>query len=154
MSKFKEFNMSKFLKESKKFEQDVKVFLSKEWGVNLAERKVKIGSVFKKFDLVSEGHALIGDAKYYKNISVPAAKWSAIAEYVWLLEKTPAERKFLIFGKDIEVPQRWLKRFGGLTEVEFYFFDGKKLISLSKKRDLGDGGGRVKSLNNLFNTDY
>ena len=129
-----EFNMSQFLKESKKFEQDVKIFLLKKWKINLEERKIKIGNVTKKFDLVSDDYNLIGDVKYYKNISVPAAKWSTIAEYVWLLEKTSAKKKFLVFGKDIQVPERWLKRFGELTKVEFYFFDGKKLSVLNNKK--------------------
>jgi hypothetical protein len=45
-----------------------------------------------------------------------------IAEYVWLLEKTAAERKFLAFGNERRVPEEWLRRFGILAiGVEFYF---------------------------------
>ncbi|MEK6860277.1 MAG: hypothetical protein AABX54_05690 [Nanoarchaeota archaeon] len=116
------------------FEKEVRKFLSDKWNIVLEERKVKIGNIFKKFDLVSKDEQFIGDAKYYKNISVPAAKFSTIGEYVWLLEKTPAKRKFLVFGKDIEVPKRWLERFGNLTSVEFYFLDGNKLIDLRSKK--------------------
>jgi len=126
---------NRFLRESKKFEKKVRLFLSKKWNIGLKEKKVKIGNIEKNFDLVSKNNNYIGDVKYYKNIKVPAAKWSIIAEYVWLLEKTNAKRKFLIFGKDIEVPKRWLIRFGNLTSVEFYFFDGKNFINLNKQKN-------------------
>ena len=55
---------------------------------------------------------------------MPAAKFSDIAEYVWLLEKTNADVAFLVFGKDRDLPQRWLKRFGALAPgVRFFFLD-------------------------------
>ena len=80
---------------------------------------------------------MIGDVKYYKNIQVPAAKFSTIAEYVWLLEKTSANKKFLVFGNDIEIPRRWLKRYGKITQVEFYFYDDKHntLINLENYKN-------------------
>jgi hypothetical protein len=59
------------------------------------------------------------------NIPVPAAKWQAIAEYIWLLQKVQADRVFMVFGQDVEVAERYLKRVRPLTEpVEFYFLDG------------------------------
>ncbi|MGB4851206.1 MAG: hypothetical protein WBQ38_02725, partial [Ignavibacteria bacterium] len=61
------------------------------------------------------------------------AKLSTIAEYVWLLEKTNAGKKFLIFGNDIDIPMKWLDRFGYITNVEFYFYDLKELKLLNKK---------------------
>lgn len=78
-----------------------------------------------KFDLVSPDGRIVGDAKWLKNIAVPAAKWQAIAEYIWLLQKVEAERVFMVFGRDAEVAERYLKRVRPLTEpVEFYFLDG------------------------------
>jgi hypothetical protein len=51
-------------------------------------------------------------------------KFSVIAEHVWLLEKTSAEKRFLVFGNDKRVPIEWLQRYGPLVHsVEFYFLD-------------------------------
>ena len=118
-------------KESQEFQKEVQVFLTNHWNKKFSEGKININGVEKTFDLVSEDKEYIGDVKYYKNIKVPAAKWSTIAEYVWLLEKTNAKKIFLVFGKDVDVPKRWLKRFGPLTNVEFYFFESGKLLKLN-----------------------
>jgi hypothetical protein len=53
---------------------------------------------------------------------LPAAKFSIIAEHVWLLEKTRAATTFLVFGNDREVPQRWLARYGALASSVTFFF--------------------------------
>lgn len=90
-----------------------------------------IPGVPKKFDLVSDDFSIIGDVKYYtlvRGSDNPPAKFSTIAEYVWLLEKTKAITKFLVFGNDIRVPEIWLKKYGSLViNVGFYFIsdDGK-----------------------------
>ena len=62
---------------------------------------------------------------------MPAAKWSVIAEYVWLLQHVAAaERRFLVFGQDREVPQRWLARFRPLIgDVEFFFLDDSRHLT-------------------------
>lgn len=117
--------------ESAKFEEKVRQFFIKEFNVGFASQKVNIKGVEKSFDLVSNNGVYIGDVKYYKNIKTPAAKWSTIAEYVWLLEKTEAEHKFIVFGQDKEVPMRWLSRFGSLTNIQFYFFCENKLEKLN-----------------------
>lgn len=119
--------------EAKDFEDLVRRHLSENWQVELQVRQVQLtNTCAKKFDLVSEDWEYIGDAKYMKNISVPAAKWSTIAEYVWLLEKTTAQHRFLVFGKDREVAVRWLERYGSLVHgIEFYFFDGAVLEDLN-----------------------
>ncbi len=119
-------------KESTEFEGYARDFLSKKWNKGLFESSIKIGNMNKNFDIVSEDKTCIGDAKYYKNLKNPSAKLSTIAEYVWLLENTHAEKKFLIFGRDIEVPKRWLKRFGSLTKVEFYFLKNGALTDLRR----------------------
>jgi hypothetical protein len=88
--------------------------------------------VTHQFDLVSLDGRIVGDAKWFKTLAVPAAKWSVIAEYVWLLEHLDADRRFIVFGQDRDVPERWLKRFRPLTEgVSFYFLeDGGRLVAL------------------------
>jgi len=99
----------------------------------LRPKAVKIRETEKIFDFVSDDLDFIGDAKFYKSLDVPAAKWSTIAEYVWLLQFTAAKKKFLIFGRDKSVPQRWLNKHRSLTEgVRFYFYDykDKKLQAL------------------------
>lgn len=81
----------------------------------------------KRFDFVSPDQHIVGDAKYYTLVGgerLPAAKFSTIAEHVWLLEKTAAPKQFLVFGNDREVPLRWLDRYGELVSgVKFYFLD-------------------------------
>jgi hypothetical protein len=96
---------------------------SDHWGVPLRSAVIEIvPGLSHQFDLVSLDARILGDAKWFKNLAVPAAKWSVIAEYVWLLQHVGADRRFLVFGQDREVPQRWLTRFEPLIgEVEFYF---------------------------------
>lgn len=86
-----------------------------------------VSGVPKRFDLVSEDGSIAGDAKCFSSvngISDPSAKRSNIAEHVWLLEKTDAQKKFLVFGNDRRVPARWLAKYGSLVQsVQFYFLD-------------------------------
>jgi hypothetical protein len=82
----------------------------------------------KRFDMVSQDPRIVGDAKYFTLVRgerLPPAKFSVIAEHVWLLEKTGAQTtKFLVFGNDRQVPELWLKRYGKLvSDVSFYFLD-------------------------------
>lgn len=83
------------------------------------------GGVPKKFDLVSGDGAVVGDAKFYtlvRGSGLPPAKFATIAEYVWLLEKTGAAKRFLVFGNERRVPVEWLARYGKLRDnVDFYF---------------------------------
>lgn len=108
------------------FEDYARRYFSDLWRTDLKARSVDVaGQVPWKFDLVSSDGRIVGDAKWLKNISVPSAKWQAIAEYVWLLQKTRADRVFMVFGQDVEVAERYLKRVRPLTApVEFYFLDG------------------------------
>lgn len=110
----------------RQFEVYARSYFTKRWGVRLEERTVQVnGQVPWKFDLVSPDHRMVGDVKWLKNISVPAAKWQAIAEYIWLLQKVPADKVFIVFGQDAEVAERYLKRVRPLTApLEFYFLDG------------------------------
>jgi hypothetical protein len=107
----------------KSFEIQAASFFSDLWNTELKERSVAVGGVVPwKFDLVSPDLKIVGDCKWLKNIPVPAAKWQAIAECIWLLQKVEADRVFMVFGQDIEVAARYLNRVGPLTRpVEFYF---------------------------------
>lgn len=111
----------------KSFQRHAQEHFSREWNVVLEERSVKVGcEVPWKFDLVSADLQCVGEAKWLKNIPVPAAKWQAIAEYIWLLQKVNAQRVFMVFGQDVEVAERYLKRVRPLTQpIEFYFLDGE-----------------------------
>ena len=74
----------------------------------------------------------MGDAKFYtmvNGVNLPPAKFATIAEYVWLLEKTFAAKKFLVFGNERRVPEEWLTRFGRLISgIEFYFLGASDVI--------------------------
>lgn len=111
------------------FEALARRVMSRHYGVLLARGSVS--GVRKEFDLVSPDRQVVGDAKYYtlvRGLALPPAKFSVIAEHVWLLEKTGAPITFLVFGNDRDVPLRWLERYGDLAGgVGFYF--------------LGDDGG-------------
>jgi hypothetical protein len=108
------------------FENYARGYFSDLWGVDLRERSVNIGGAVPwKLDLVSLDGRIVGDAKWLKNIPVPAAKWQAIAECVWLLQKVEADRVFMVFGQDVEVAERYLRRVRPITApVEFYYLDG------------------------------
>ena len=85
------------------------------------------GWIRKEFDYISEDGTIVGDAKYYTMVGgerIPPAKFSVIAEHVWLLGKCNVEEKFLLFGNDIRVPQKWLEKYGTLVDdVVFFFLD-------------------------------
>jgi hypothetical protein len=58
-----------------------------------------------------------------------------VDKHVWLLEKTGALVKFLVFGNDRQVPELWLKRFRRLVSGVAFFFrtDDGKLEALTKQ---------------------
>jgi len=109
------------------FERLAREVMSQHFNQKLSPRKIK--GIPKLFDLVSQDSSIIGDAKFLtmvKGTSIPPAKFATIAEYVWLLEKISANKKFLVFGNDKRVPEEWLKRYGSfLKEINFYFLDFK-----------------------------
>lgn len=106
------------------FEELARSVLGREFGV-ASLRPGKAGNVPKEFDYVSPDRTIVGDAKYYTLVGgtgLPPAKFSIIAEHVWLLEKTGAPQQFLVFGNDRAVPELWLARYGSLVnDVVFYF---------------------------------
>ena len=108
--------------------------MSRHFGKHLAPGEAH--GMPKRFDFVSADGKTVGDAKYYTIVQgkrLPPAKFSVIAEHVWLSEKTNARHCFLVFGNDIRVPQQWLARYGKLVEkVKFYFLeDGGRLEKLT-----------------------
>ena len=124
-------------KKAREFEIFAKNVLSSFFNVQL--NPMQVFGVPKIFDLVSEDTQIAGDAKYFtlvKGKSIPPAKFSIIAEHVWLLEKTNAKRKFLVFGNDKRVPQKWLEKYGPLVDsVEFYFLDESGKLELLQELD-------------------
>lgn len=120
---------------SNRFEKIAREVLSDYFRTRL--RKGRIPGIPKEFDMVSEDRKIVGDAKYLTMVHgkhLPPAKFSMIAEHVWLLEKCPALHRFLVFGNDSRVPREWLKRYGHLVNnVTFFFLDEltKKLERLN-----------------------
>lgn len=100
------------------------------------KRGITVGMKAMRALMVSTGGDLVGDAKYFTLVHgrrLPPAKFSIIAEHVWLLEKTGASTTFLVFGNDWRVPELWLERYGSLvSDVGFYF--------------LADDGGALEEL--------
>lgn len=105
------------------FERFARRRLAGELGMFLTERQV--AGVPKRFDFVSPDGSVVGDAKYYTLVrgkKLPPAKFSVIAEHAWLLEKTEADQRFLLFGNDIRVPQMWLERYAALADGTSFLF--------------------------------
>jgi hypothetical protein len=89
----------------------------------------------KNWDFCSVDGSVIGDAKFFAMVGGernPPAKMSVIAEYVWLLSKTKAKEKFLIFGNDRRVCGSWLSKHRHLVDdIQFWFLaDGGELERL------------------------
>jgi hypothetical protein len=111
------------------FESLARQVMSERYGVALPPGSVS--GVRKRFDFVAADGSVVGDAKSFtlvRGTDLPTAKFSVIAEHVWLLEKTNARVQFLVFGNDRAVPTLWLERHGHLaTSAAFYFLtdDGR-----------------------------
>lgn len=114
----------------KEFEDFARKKMSAHLGSELIERALP--GIPKKFDMVSSDGRFVGDAKYLtlvKRINLPPAKFMEIAGHVWLLEKTKAERRFLVFGNQREVPEWWLKKYGNIVKgVDLYFLSDEGIL--------------------------
>ena len=108
-----------------RFEALARCVLSEHYAVDLT--RGSLPGVANLFDFVSPDGRLVGDAKYFSlvgGVGLPAAKFSIIAEHVWLLEKRAPPPHFSVFGNDRAVPLRWLARYGVLaSSVAFFFVD-------------------------------
>jgi hypothetical protein len=84
-----------------------------------------VGEVHKQFDFVASYGRIVGHALYPRRVRGTRwapAKGAAIAEHVWLLEKTGAPETFLVFGNERRMPVMWLERYGNLVfRVRFFF---------------------------------
>ncbi len=106
-----------------RFETLARRVLSDYYAVDLIP--ASLAGIAKLFDFVSPDRRIVGDAKYFSlvgGVGLPPAKFSIIAEHVWLLEKTSAPTTFLVFGNDRAVPLRWLARYGVLASSVAFFF--------------------------------
>lgn len=116
---------------SRTFEDTARIIFSTHFNAHLTAGSLP--GVPKIWDMISSDGKIVGDAKYYTLVggtSLPPAKFATIAEHVWLLEKTSAETKFLVFGNQIEVPQLWLARYGKLLkDVQFFFMNDKESVT-------------------------
>ena len=106
-----------------RFEAVARRVLSDHYAVDLT--RGSLPGVATLFDFVSPYRRVVGDTKYFSligGVGLPAAKFSIIAEHVWLLEKTGARTTILVFGNDRAVPLRWLARYGALASSVAFFF--------------------------------
>jgi hypothetical protein len=113
------------LMQADQFEEFARSVMSDHYSARLDARRIP--GCPKIFDFVSPDTRTIGDAKYFTLVQgerTPPAKFSVIAEHVWLLEKITPKRAFLVFGNDRRVPEQWLSRYGALVQaVQFFFLD-------------------------------
>jgi hypothetical protein len=119
----------------REFESFAREEMSKHLGVTLTS--VRRDGHPKHFDMVSEDGSTVGDAKFLTLVhgkGMPPAKFMEIAGHVWLLERTPAIRRFLVFGNQRRVAEWWLEKYGQLPRsVEFYFLGANgELLLLSQ----------------------
>jgi len=97
--------------------------MGREFNVEFIARGLP--GVPKKFDMVSTDSKVVGDAKYLtlvRRARTPPAKYREIAGHVWLLGRVAAQKRFLVFGNQREVPKAWLRKYGALVQgVDFFF---------------------------------
>lgn len=105
------------------FEELAREAMSAYFGVPLRHRRKPEWP--KLFGLVSDDYQIVGDVKCLTMggaSCLPPAKASIISELVWMLEKTGAEKQFIVFGKDKRVAKEWLRRYGDLVNSVAFFF--------------------------------
>lgn len=121
----------------RRFETAARAAMQAHYGQPFREGEIE--GIPKRWDLLSADRQIVGDAKYYTMVGgerFPPAKMSVIAEHVWLLERTPAHEKFLVFGNDRRVPEVWLQRFGHLVkDVRFWFLEENGALDLLSRRE-------------------
>lgn len=109
------------------FEELARKAMAQHFGVRLEEKNPK--GFPKRFDMVSPDGTIVGDAKYLTLVhgtGFPPAKMMEITGHVWLLEKVNAKTRFLVFGNQREVPEKWIEKYGDYKQnVDFYFLDKK-----------------------------
>ena len=113
-------------------------------GVKLEKKKLNIFGKYKEFDLVNVEKGIVGDVKSYKfKGGVPAAQFSNISEYVWLMEKLEQSsgrkwRKFIVGLGNRNTFESYAKRYGPwLGDVEIYFIDDNGKLEILRRPYLG-----------------
>ncbi len=134
---------------SSSFREMARNIFSQRFGIILSSGE--ISGIKQEFDFISPTAEILGHSFYFspqKGFHLPLAKFAVVSELIWIMEMTPAQHKFIVFGYDIEIPVRWLNRFGSLThQIDFYFLsdDGKNLDHLNEvtkiKEAYSDIGG-------------
>jgi len=115
----------------REFQELARKAMSQYFSVRLSEKRPK--GFPKRFDMVSPKEDIVGDAKFLtlvRRTRLPPAKFMEIAGHVWLLERTEARKRFLVFGNQRRVPEWWLEKYGFLLQnVDFYFVDETGSVS-------------------------
>jgi hypothetical protein len=109
----------------RQFEGLAREAMGQYFGVKLFEKNPR--GFPKRFDMVSADESIVGDSKYLTLVNetrYPPAKMMEITGHVWLLEKVNAKTRFLVFGNQRDVPEKWLEKYGAYKQnVDFYFMD-------------------------------
>ena len=109
--------------------------LSARWGTGLQRRAAALpGAEARVFELVSGNGRIVGDVVWLDGRGdTPEAKSAAIAEAVLIVAHVVrADRRFLVFGQDRDVLDRWLTSYRLLLDgVEVWFLDGDRLERLA-----------------------
>jgi hypothetical protein len=123
----------------KEFEDLARKIMTRYFGVRLIEKNPE--GFPKRFDMVSTDENIIGDAKYLTLVHrerFPPAKMMEIAGHVWLLEKVNAKTRFLVFGNQRSVPEKWLEKYGNYVQnIDFYFIDAQQNLEKMRKIEAG-----------------
>ena len=109
--------------------------LSARWGTSLQRRVAVLpGGHAEVFELVSGNGRIVGDVVWLgdRGYSVDA-KSAVIAEAVLVVGHVAnADRRFLVFGHDLDVLSGWLDRYRLLLDgVEIWVLDGDRLERLA-----------------------
>lgn len=103
--------------------------MEKHYRVKLSAREIP--PMPKLIDLVSNDNKYVGIVRSLSLVLSEAllpSLLSSISASIWILEHIPnAEKRFLIFGKDRNVPDKWLEQYGiFIKDIEFFFYDATK----------------------------
>lgn len=103
----------------------------------------RVGSIPREFDMVSNDGLKVGQTKLLnvgESERIASSKLASISEVVWLLQRAPAEERFIVFAKDPRIAQAWLDRYGDHTDdVTFYFVQEDRRVDILLPRS-NEGG--------------